>query len=270
MRDESLDEMRRQVQQSLLKAKREQLQDKFGMSLSGFRDDLPAEAELEWLEYIHQFERQLALGRQTTVRRRLGNPELKPVAALEEGGAAAALDALLDRLGEHNIAVDFMGEWAERDAYRYLVEELMDTEIDDIEIEGLVLNFIPATPAYEAEMSVDFFVHAVFDRNLDILLAALTHQEVRDSDGTLMDSSLYTARLREVWRCLPPVRFDALRATTVEIEADDAVVATTVSWFDGKQKAEATSAFWLRPCPYADWDVVRSTFLDDLLAKYAV
>lgn len=38
-------------------------------------------------------------------------------------------------LFDQNIVVDFMGEWDVPAAYRYITEELMDEEMDDIRIE---------------------------------------------------------------------------------------------------------------------------------------
>jgi hypothetical protein len=51
---------------------------------------------------------------------------------------------LLNLLAENGVGVDFMGDFA---AYRYLTEELLDEEIDDLR-GGWMLVFTPSTPEY--------------------------------------------------------------------------------------------------------------------------
>ena len=85
-----------------------------------------------------------------------------PPYALEE-----AVEDLLELLAEHGIAVDFMGGWDDLAAYRFLTEELLDEEMDDIRIEGMFSHFEATTPEYDVQMLVDIFVTDLFwqDRN---------------------------------------------------------------------------------------------------------
>ncbi len=56
--NDSLDEMRRRIQESLIQAKREQLRDEFEMQFDHIDGRLLPEAQNEWLNYILNFERQ--------------------------------------------------------------------------------------------------------------------------------------------------------------------------------------------------------------------
>ena len=53
--NDSLDEMRRRIQESLIQAKREQLRDEFGMQLDYMGDHLSPEAKNHWLDYLLDF-----------------------------------------------------------------------------------------------------------------------------------------------------------------------------------------------------------------------
>ena len=50
--------MWRRIQGGINQVKRDELRDKFGMQASYTNHDLPFETEDEWLDYLHEFERQ--------------------------------------------------------------------------------------------------------------------------------------------------------------------------------------------------------------------
>jgi hypothetical protein len=78
----SLDEMRRHIQESLVGAKRDQLRDKFGMQFEHTDSRLSLEAQNEWLDYILEFERQFENAPRITVRERIGGPSIQPIAEI--------------------------------------------------------------------------------------------------------------------------------------------------------------------------------------------
>ncbi len=85
----SLDEMQKRIQESLIQAKRELLRDEFGMQFDHMDSSLSLEGQNEWLDYLLDFERQFENAPLITVRERIGNPSIQPLAeiplyALEE------------------------------------------------------------------------------------------------------------------------------------------------------------------------------------------
>jgi hypothetical protein len=70
--NESLDEIRRQIQESLAQSKREQLRDEFGMVHDYIDPKLSPEAQNDFLDYILEFERQIENVQSITVRERIG------------------------------------------------------------------------------------------------------------------------------------------------------------------------------------------------------
>lgn len=92
---ESIDEMRKQIQQSLIQAKQEQLRDEFGMQFDHMDSRLSLEGQNEWLDYLLDFERQFENAPLITVRERIGNPAIQPLAEIPLHALEDAVNDLL-------------------------------------------------------------------------------------------------------------------------------------------------------------------------------
>ena len=151
----SLDEVRRQLQDSLAQSKRYQLREQHGMQFEHTDSQLSPEAENEWLDHILEFERQFEKNETVTVRERIGNPHIQPIAEIPLYALEEAVEKLLDLLADCGIVIDFMGEWDDLAAYQFITEDMLDEEIDDIRIEGMFTHFEATTPEYDVQMWVD-------------------------------------------------------------------------------------------------------------------
>lgn len=98
--DDSLDKMRKEIQESLIESKREQLQDEYGMVMDHVSSDLSPQAHNEWLDYVLEWERQFAEAKRITVRERIGDPPITPVEEIPADALGEALDRLLEMLFE--------------------------------------------------------------------------------------------------------------------------------------------------------------------------
>ena len=74
--------MRQQIQDSLSKSKRDELRDKLGMQAEYTNPQLIPEEETSWLDSVLEFERQFENVKTITVRERIDNSELKPLAEI--------------------------------------------------------------------------------------------------------------------------------------------------------------------------------------------
>jgi hypothetical protein len=160
-----------QIQRALNEAKKRELQEKYGGTFHSTDPNLPPEVEADWLRSIEEFEQQFEAAGETTVRRFIGSPPIIPLSSLCPGEVRKALDALLALLHAHGVVVDFGGGVPDREAYRFLTEELMDHEVDDIHIEGssqvfLYEEFHP-DDRHDATMYAEFFLRGLFISNGD-------------------------------------------------------------------------------------------------------
>ncbi len=110
--------MRQRIQESLSQAKRDKLRDEYDLEFGGTDSGLSPEIENEWLDHVLEFERQFEQAKCITVRERINNPPIQSLSYLPPDAISGAITALLDLLAAHGIAVDFLGDVDELEAYR--------------------------------------------------------------------------------------------------------------------------------------------------------
>ncbi len=266
--NEWLDEMRRRIQESLSQAKRDTLRNQYGLAFEYTDPRLSPELESEWLDYILEFERQFEQAERVTIRQRIGDPPTPSLSDLPLHAVGEAVTALLDLLAAHGIAVDFLGDVDELEAYRYLTQELLDQEMDDIRVEGMMTHFTYSTPEYDVQMWVEHFVLDVFTQEKEYFLPGLAKQPLFNAQGELITAEQFQQRIEAVWERLPPTNRVAVKPVTVQVEGDEAEVFAVVAWNDTAQrsKGQVEAYFRLQPSPYTGWDVVQTTLLNDLLS----
>ena len=263
-----LDEIRRRVQETLSQAKKDKLRDEYGMEFEYTDSRLSPEAENEWLDHVLEFERQFEQARRITVRERIGDPPIQPLSDLPLYAVEEAVTALLELLAAHDIAVDFLGDVDEVEAYRYLTEELLDEDMDDIRIEGMVTHFAYSTPEYDVQMWVESFVLDVFTHEKEYFLPGLANQPLFDAQAEPATTEQFQRMIKAVWERLPPTNRVTMKPITVRVAGDEAEVWAIIAWNDAAQQIEGQveSYFRLQPSPYTGWDVVQTSLLHDLLA----
>jgi hypothetical protein len=130
------------VQRILNDAKRTELEDRYGARFIRVGETrLPPEVEGEWLDYIAEFHRQLEGAENISVRAFVEFPEARALADLPESQVEAELERLLDHLRGFDVFVHFPDYLGPSEAYRFLVEVLLDTEMMDIRISGMRYHF---------------------------------------------------------------------------------------------------------------------------------
>lgn len=227
--NDSLDEMRKRIQESLIQAKRQQLRDEFGMQFDHMDSRLSLEGQNEWLDYLLDFEHQFENAPRITVWKRIGNPTIQPLAEIPLHTLEDAVNDLLDLLGEHGIAIEFMGNWDDLAAYRYMTEELLDEEMDDIRIEGMVTHFEATTPEYDVEMWVDMFVTALFWQDRKDFLTGLEKQPLYSSQGDPISLAEFVQKLEMVWARLPVESRAFVEPITTQVADDEGRVTAVIT-----------------------------------------
>ena len=263
--NDSLDDIRRQIQESLAESKREQLREEFGM-LHDYTDPrLSPEAQNDFLDYVLEFERQFENAERITVRERIGNPPIQPVEEIPLHMLEGAVDKLLELLFENGIVVDFMGDWDALAAYRFIAEELLDEEMDDIRIEGMISHFDATTPEYDVKFWVEHFVNDVFCQERMYFLSGLEKQPLFDESGRPISVTKFRQKVEAVWQQLPVTKYVGVKPIATQVADEEGSVTAVISWHNDEERKEVESFFRLQPSPYTGWDVVQTTLLDDLL-----
>ncbi|MEZ4682991.1 MAG: hypothetical protein R2932_53160 [Caldilineaceae bacterium] len=76
------------------------------------------------MNYIEEFERQFEDAGRISVREYLGYPIVVPLDSIAPEYLPQELDQLLEFMYERGVAVHFLSEVEDREAYRFIVEEL--------------------------------------------------------------------------------------------------------------------------------------------------
>lgn len=115
-----------------------------GMDLSKPLSDsgLPPEIEGQFLDYVQQWEDEMAKGKMILVYDLLGRPEFKKEAEIDDHDIAAELEHMMDLLHGCSLHLDTISEVADRELYRFITEELFYKETNDIKIEGMMHCYI--------------------------------------------------------------------------------------------------------------------------------
>ncbi len=264
--NEQLDEMRQRIQEAISQAQRDELRDKFGMQAEFTSPALSPEEKIKWLDHILEFERQFENVKTITVRKRIGDPPIKlldeiPLYALEQ-----EIVDLLDLLAENGVGVDFLGNFDDMAAYRYLTEELLDEEIDDLR-GGWMAMFTPSTPEYDVEMWVENFVADLLRQEQEYFLPAFDNQPLFNMEGEVITAVQFRQQIKKVWKLMPATNKSSVRPITVQVMEDEGEVTAIVSWPNSDKEEnpnQIESFFRLQPSPYTGWDVVQTSLLDDL------
>jgi hypothetical protein len=260
--------MRQRLQETLSQAKKDKLRDEYGMEFEYTDPDLSPEVENEWLDHVLEFERQFEHAERITVRERIGNPPIQPLSNLPLYALEEAIQILLELLAAHGVAVDFLGDVDEIEAYRYLTEELLDEEMDDIRVEGMMTHFTYSTPEYDVQMWVEHFVLDVFTQEKKYFLPGLAKQPLFNAQGEAITAAQFQQTIEVVWDRLPPTNKVEIKPIVTQVEEDEAKIWAIISWNDEVQqtKGRVESYFRLQPSPYTGWDVVQTSLLDGLLS----
>ena len=262
-----LDDIRQRIQAALNESKRDVLRDQYGMIDEYRSPDMPPEMESQWLDYITEFERQFENAPRITVRARIGDPALPIIDALNGDELVEAVDALLELLGAHYIAIDFLGDVDYETVYRYLTEELLDEEIDDIRIPEMWLNFTYTTDEYNAEWWVGEFVNAIFRHDLKEVRNHVDDEQLwADSSGKLTT----TADLDALWARMPVVDRVSFEALDTQIVGDEGHLLSRVAWAAEGETHSIEVSFGVYRSRYLDeaWSIGQTSLIDEMRQVY--
>lgn len=254
------DDFQDRIQRIMNDYKRKELTEKYGGQFSPEANpDLPPEVEAQWLDNIDEFERQFENANRIILSDFLGSPSIRPLADIPPAEIEAQLDQLLDLLAGHGVYVDFLHDIEDAEAYRFITEELLNEEIDDIRIPGMEQHFIyeefHPNDTDDATFWAEEFLDAFFSNDEERLRVAMDSPQPFDPHGALNNfrtsQDIISRFTIEVQKC--------------EVQDDDASVDATISWevalpaSDDAVMRMAGVALHLKRSPHTGWDVIEAT-----------
>ncbi len=263
------DDFQDRIQRILNEYKREELSDKYGAQFSlESNPNSPPEVEAQWLEHIDEFEHQFENATQIPLREFVGSPSTRPLADILPSELEAELNHLLDLLAEHGVFVDFLHEVETNEAYRFIIEELLDEEIDNIRIPGMQLHFIyeefHPNDKEDARMWAEEFLDAFFRNDGEQLAVAVSDEDLRDARGEPISPTQMRQLMARFHASYAFISNFAATPLACEVDGDRAIVEIGLSWESSSQnlaQAVATTGramLHLKRSRYGGWDVTQA------------
>lgn len=159
---------------------------------------MPPELESQWLDQISAFDDAFKNAEKIKVKKYLGDPVLKLPSELTEEEITPALNEIMELFHKNNLNLDTICEVKEREVYRFIVEELMEYEIDNMNLHGWRTNFIyeefHPNHEYDMERNIEDFISTLFRKNREYCDMPLANTLI-SHDGSSVSSPEVKARL---------------------------------------------------------------------------
>jgi hypothetical protein len=222
------------IQRALNDAKRRELEEKYGGIIRSNGPGLPPDLEADWLHHIEEFEREFEAAEQTTVRHFLGDPSFPPPSEVAPEDLQSTLDRFHDLLADHNIEVHFGQSISDQEMYRFLFEELLDQEIDDIHVEGMTQNFIyeefHPDDREEAILGTKMFLHGLYSNDRKDFSSTFAGDGSPGPDGTTVNHDLLYRQAELVSHGIATFLNLNIKIDDCSINGNFAVAKATVDW----------------------------------------
>jgi hypothetical protein len=229
----------------------------------------PPEPYHSWEEYFDDFDRQLEEAPSITVRKRIGNPDLRPTDDIPESEMEEELDRLLELLYANNIVIDFIHDIGDREAYRFITEELLDETMDDIRIPDMYSHFIyeefHPNDEDDVQLWTSEFLDVFFREGTEGLFIPIGDKELYDAGGNSITQKEFRRQIDEFHTAYPVITEYHYEIDSLQIEGDYAIVEAITSWAGLNQleqvmvRHHGISTLRLKRSLDIGWDVIQAS-----------
>lgn len=256
------------IQRALNESKKREIEDKYGASFSDGESKAPPEIESRFLRHVEEFELQYENAERVTVREFVGNPDFAKLDDIPADRLEEELETVLECLAEHNVAVAFLSDAPLGERYRFITEELLDTETDNITIEGMTHNFIyeefHPNDQYDAKMFAESFLRFLLSEDVTYAVDALCKDELLDEAGKTTERTVVEESIRRLRGRVLMFDKKSIEPMDCNVEGDYASVSFNITWDalmadDSLRKTYSGIAHLrMKRSEYDGWDVVQA------------
>jgi hypothetical protein len=230
----SRDNHQDEIQRALNESKKRRLEERYGGRFSSTGPDLPPEVEAEWLDNIEEFEQQFEQAGQTTVGKYVGDPVFKRCDEVAPDELEAELSGIVEILASNNIEVHFDASVPAAERYRFIIEELLNEEMDDIRVDGMTQHFIyeefHPNHKLDAELEAEMFVREILSHEAETRLLSFSNHELYTSDGTPLTPEQMLKRVDNFREGIAVFLEKDIGQARSNVEEEYASVQLPVSW----------------------------------------
>ncbi|MCE7990947.1 MAG: hypothetical protein HEP71_03165 [Roseivirga sp.] len=177
--------------------------------------------ESQFLDYIQAFEEAAEKKETTKVFDLLNQPEVPAQDIIPDNRMAECLEYLQKLLASKHIYLATIYEVADREIYRFIVEELFDYEMDIINVPGLESHFtyeeFHPNLGEDAKRQAGDFLRSVFGKSFEYL-----HMELWNEISSGAQRSSSEAFIKYLETTIEPLNLKLLTVDTALVSLDEA------------------------------------------------
>jgi hypothetical protein len=221
-----------------------------------------------WDEYFEDFDRQLEEAPPITVRKRIGNPHLRPADDIPDSEMEEELGKLIELLYANNIVIDFLHDIEDREAYLFITEELLDETMDDIRIPDMYSHFIyeefHPNDEDDVELWTGEFLDTFFKEGTGGFYIPIGDKELFDADGNPITQNEFKNEIDQFHARYPVITEYNYEIRSLHVEGNYAVVQVETLWIGLNQieqamiRHEGLSTLRLKRSLDIGWDVIQA------------
>ena len=136
-------------------------------------NNLPPELEAMFLDSVMNFEKVYQNVKQISVYKKMGEPEFKSQFTLSDIEITIELNRILDLMNQNGLDLSVLSDYDDEDRliYSFITEELFLHEINDINVPGMISNFVyeefHPNHGYDLKRETEDFLKMFFDTKDD-------------------------------------------------------------------------------------------------------
>lgn len=252
--------------------KKKKLQEKFGMTFSGTREDLSHEMEEEWLNYIEKFEEQWEKHETISVWEYIRKPICKSVSELSEKEIPTELDALLELMQNNGVSLSALGEVEDKELYRFITEELFPYEMDNMRVAGMQSCFtyedFHPNATLDIEHAFEYLLTSTFRKSSNVSgtgydLLYIDTDNYLDSDNNRIEKETIEKQITDFLNSFDYFKIVSNEITSITIneQKTDAELLFQIHYkgcFDNNPESidyKGLGTLKLKPSEYGGWSI---------------
>ena len=168
----------------------------------------------------------------------------------------------------YNIVIDFLHDIADREAYMFITEELLDETMDDIRIPGMYSHFIyeefHPNDQDDIELWTGEFLDTFFKEGTEGFYIPIGDKELYDAKGNMIGQEEFKKQIDDFHALYPIITEYSYEIIGLGIEEDYATVEVDISWAGLNKREQAImrhhgiSKLRLKRSLDIGWDVIQS------------
>jgi hypothetical protein len=199
-----------------------------------YDDPALRQSETDWRQHSAALERMIEEAEEIPVGQLIGQTAFLPIETIAEVDVAAELEKVLGVLAQAGIFIDFLFDPEPAEIYQFVTGRLLDEPIADVQFEGHAVVFIYelANPSSEsnAKICAQTYLTAFFLGHDDVRRTFMAADHLHDRRDRPLARDQFEADIREFQRKFPKIGDFELKAQSVRIQGDRAMVDIQTHW----------------------------------------